>query len=460
MVIKKQESKRIQTLKHKSRRQSIKEGIFASANFSIGERYFSPFAIAINASNSMVAMLGSITGLLGPISQLFGSKLIEKKSRKKIVLRNVLLQALMWLPIIIIALLFQFGIITKILPLVFLFFFSFYVIFSNIPYPAWFSWIGDIVDENFRGKWFSKRTLLKGFVSVVLALCSAFILDYFKKQNLAIIGFIVLFSLAMVCELMVWKSFKKQYEPKLKLKKGDYFSFWDFFKNIKKNNFGKFTIFRGLLAFSISISSPLVVIYLLRYLNFNYVTYILITISGTFFSLIFLELWGKIADKYGNYKVIVLTTLIIPFVPILWILSDSIIYLIFIPSMISGIVWAGFSLACGNLIYDNVSSQKRGLAISYYNMVIGIGIFLGAGLGALLIKFLTIKIIEPLFAIFIFGSILRMCVVYVLLPRVKEIKKHKKFKGRALRKMLLKETRPTIIEEAHEIMSIKKYVRE
>ena len=458
MVDKKQKSKRTRTLKHKSRRQSIKEGLLASASFSLGNRFISPFAIAINSSNSLVAMFSSITGILGPLSQYFGSKAIEKKSRKKIVTRAILLESLMWIPFLLIAIFYSLGIITKILPITLLLFFSFFTIFGNFAHPAWFSWIGDIVDDKYRGRWFSKRNLLTGFVAVVLAISASFLLDYFKKQDMTMLGFIMLFAIAFILRLISVKIFKKQYEPKLQLKKGEHYSIKEFIKSLPKTNFGKFTIFRASLAFAISLTSPLIAIYLLRYLNFEYSTYILITISGTFFSLIFLEIWGKIADKYGNYKVMTLATMVIPIVPLLWILSSNPLYLIIVPSAIGGIVWSGFILASGNFIYDNVPPQKRGLAISYFNMSIGKGIFLGAGLSAILIKYIHINIIEPLFAIFIFGSIIRMVVVYIFLPRFKEVKKlHNK---KSLRRMLLRETKPTLIEEAHQIMSIKKYFNE
>ena len=453
-------NKKEEIKKRKARKESIKEGIFANANFALGDAYISPFAIAINASNSLVALLSSVTGLLGPISQIFGSKSIKKYSRKKIVLKCVMMHTLSWLPIILIGILFSLGIVTHILPLALLIFFSLYTIFGNFFHPAWFSWMGDIVDEKYRGFWFSKRNLITGFILVVLALTASFALDYFKKQNMTIIGFIVLFSLAMFCRLISWKLFKKQYEPRLKFKKEDYFSFFEFVRNLPKTNFGRFTIFRGLFAFAISIIAPLVAVYLLRYLDFNYTIYILITFAGTFFSLFFIELWGKFSDKYGNYKTIILTTIIIPIIPLLWLFNNSVLYLILIPSTIGGIVWAGFILASGNLIYDNVSPQKRGFAVSYFNMVVGIGIFLGAGLSALLIKVLTIKIIEPLLAIFIIGSLIRMVVVYVFLIKIREIRKTKKFKGvKSLKDIFLHETKPTLIEEANEIMHIKRYFK-
>ncbi len=449
----------IKELKHKSRRHSIKEGIFAAAKGSFGDYYISPFAIAINASNSLVALLSSVAGLLGPLTQMFSSRLIEKHSRKKIILKAVFFEALMWLPLIIIALLFYKGILVNILPLLFLLSFSLYIILANIGSPAWFSWMGDIVDKKYRGRWFSKRNLIIGFVSVVLAISASFFLNYFKENNWTMFGFIILFSLALIARLTCWKIFKKQYEPKIKLKKGYYFSFWDFVVKAPKNNFGKFSIFRSLLSFACSISAPLLAVYLLRNLKFDYVTYMIIILSSSVFSLIVLKIWGKFADRYGNYRVLGITSILIPIIPLLWILSPLPVYLIFIPALIGGISWAGFNLATGNFIYDNVSQQKRGLAVSYYNMLNGIGIFLGAGIGALLIKFLTVSFIEPLFLIFIIGGIARMLVVFWWLPKLREIRKTKKFdSSKVFKNIIFKQARPTLLEEVHEIMSVKKYL--
>lgn len=450
---------RIKERKYLARRYSIKEGIFASAKASFGDRFVSPFAIAINASSSLVVLLSAVSGLLGPLSQTFGSKLIEKYSRKKIILKSVFFESLAWLPLIIISILFYKGILTNTLPFLLLLSFSLYIILTNIGHPAWFSWMGDIIGEKYRGRFFSKRNLITGFVSIILAVSASFFLDYTKKNNWIMFGFIILFSLALLSRLICWRTFKKQYEPKIKLKKGYYFSFWDFVIQAPKNNFGKFSLFRAILQFSTSISGPLLVVYLLRNLEFNYATYMIIILAGTLFSLAVLELWGKFADKYGNYKVLYLTSILIPTIPILWILSPSPIYLILVPSLISGISWAGFNLTASNFIYDNVSPQKRGLASSYYNMLNGIGIFLGAGLGALLIKFLTISFIEPILMIFLIGAVARMIVVFIFLPKVKEIRKTKRLiSSKALKNIILKEAGPTLHEEVHEIISIKKYL--
>lgn len=459
VIKKKEEHPIIKEKKHKARRRSIREGMFATAQMAFGGQFISPFAIALSLSNSLVAMLSSIGGILGPISQLFSSRLIEKYPRKKIVLKSVLMEAIIWIPMIIIAFLFSKDIITSLIPLFFVFFFAFRIIIMGIGGPAWFSWIGDLVDEEYRGRWFAKRNLIHGFIAIILALGASIFLDYSKGKGLIMIGFIVLFSLAMFSRLLSWGSMKGQYEPKLKMKKGYYFSFWDFLINAPKNNFGRFTIFRGFLTFSQFIAAPLIAIYLLRNLNMSYTMYMIIILAGSFSSIMLIGLWGKFADKYGNYKTLVITSFFIPTIPILWMLSTNPIYLITIPALVGGLSWAGFNLAAGNFIYDNVSNQRRGIIISYYNMVLGIGTFLGAGLGAILIKYINTTTIKPIMIIFLISGIARMLTVMIGIPKIKEVRKTTKFDGRqAFKNIILKEGRHTIGEEVHQIISIKDYL--
>ena len=53
-----------------------------------------------------------------------------------------------------------------------------------------------------------------------------------------------------------------------------------------------------------------------------------------------------------------------------------------------------------------------------------------------------------------------MIVVFNLIPKIKEIRKTTKLNGtKALRNLIFKHGKSTLIEEAHEIMSIKEYLR-
>ncbi len=454
------ESKKIRELKHGARRKSIEESIFTSARGSFGEHYISPFAIAINSSNSLIALLSSVSGILGPLTEIFSSRLIGKHSRKKIIMRFVFFECIAWLLFAFVAFLFYKGLLVNSLPLLLLLFFSLYTVFISSVSPAWFSWHGDIVDEKFRGRWFSKRSLIMGFATVILTILAAFFLDYLKKNGMIMIGFMALFLMAFATRTVSLRIFKKMYEPKIRLKKKDYFSFYDFLTNAKDNNFGRFAIFNGIFDFAAYISLPFVTVYLLRYLEFSYLTYMAIILSGSLLSLFFLGIWGKIADKYGSYVVLRITSVMIVFIPVLWVLNPSPIYLVFVPSLVSGVSRAGFELARKEFIYDNVREEKIGFAISYHHMINGIGIFLGAGLGAFLIKFIKTDFVEPLILIFFISGFLRMLVVLFGMGKVREVKRVKRFRGgKSFVWVMSKEAKPTIVEEFHEIRSIGNYLK-
>jgi len=452
--------KKIEKLKERARKISIKEGSWTGVHGSFGDSYITPYAIALNSPNMEIAFLSSFPGLLGPLSQWFGSNLIEKYSRKKIVLFSVLIQALTWLPIIILALLFWKNILTGYIPLMLIVFFSFYVIFGNLASPAWFSWMGDIVNEKERGRYFSRRDRIIGTISIICSLIAAYFLDFFKKRGIVVVGFSIFFFLAMTARLIAREFFKKKYEPKIKLKKGYYFSFRQFLKKASSNNFGKFTIFRALIGFAVSIASPFFAVYMLRNLNFNYLTFMVVTASQTVFSLMVMPLWGKFSDKFGNYEVIRITSILIPAIPIIWLFSKSPYYLIFGPMLISGVAWAGFNLAAANFIYDSVTPQRRGLCVSYFNILNGIGVFIGATIGGILAKYLTVSFLDTILFIFLISGIARAIVNLIMLQKVKEIREVEKFDGkRALKNLVLKTMKVPLIGPQHELMVIKKLKR-
>ena len=94
--------KKIEEEKKKSLTYSIKEGGAASVMEGAGNSYISPFAIALNASNSQVGMLASIPSILSPLAQLITAKFVRKiKSRRDLIGLFVLIQALLWIPIIL-----------------------------------------------------------------------------------------------------------------------------------------------------------------------------------------------------------------------------------------------------------------------------------------------------------------------------------------------------------------------
>jgi len=409
--------------KEKTMKLSIKEGAVSTVMSSFGDAYITPYALSLNANNVQIGLLSSLTGLIGPLAQIKGSKLMEKLPRKKIVVIGTALNAIMWIPILILAFLFQKGMYLEYLPFALIVFYSIYAIFGAIGGPAWFSMLGDIVPNKIRGKYFGKRNRVAGIVGLITTLGAAFLLDLFKTKGIVLLGFALLFFVAFVFRLVSAYLFTKHYDPKLHLEEGYYFSFWDFIKKAPKNNFGRFTIYIALMYFGVQIGGPFFAVYMLKDLNFSYIIYTLVNISSTVFALITMGIWGKFSDKYGNRKILAMCGFVIPFLPIAWIFSPSPIYLMFVPQLIGGIGWAGFNLAVSNFIYDAVTPARRAICVAYLNLMVGIGLFLGGIVGGFMAQFITINFMNKLLFIFLISGVVRLLASLIFIPMIKEVKK-------------------------------------
>lgn len=411
----------IEKAKKKALEKSIDEGAAASVSGGLSDSYVTPFALALGATPLQIGYLSSFTGLLSPVAQIFGSKMMEKTSRKTLVLRFVLLQGLMWLPIALLGILSWKGILQNYLVWALIAGYSLLIVFGAIATPAWFSWMGDLVSPNEKGKYFARRNTATGIMGLAAALIAAFILDAFQTKGLALLGFTTLFSLAFFFRFISFYLFKSQYNPKFKLKGDYYFSFIDFIK--RYDNFGKFAVYRACLNFSIMIASPFFAVYMLNELGFSYITFMAVVLSGSIFYLVFTPLIGKLSDKYGNLGLLKLSGILFFLTPVLWIFIKTPLLLIFIPQLVSGLANATMIIPETNFIYDSTNPQHRAICHTYKNLLVGIGVFLGSLLGGFLANNHLISSINPFFLVFGLSAFLRLAVSFYFVPRIKEERK-------------------------------------
>jgi MFS family permease len=120
-----------------------------------------------------------------------------------------------------------------------------------------------------------------------------------------------------------------------------------------------------------------------------------------------MQLWGSHADHVGNRRVLRLTSYFIPFVPMLWLFSHNVAYLIAI-QFFAGFFWAGFNMSASNFMYDAVTPEKRTRCIAYYNVLNGIAAFAGAVTGGFLAHLLPPVFGNRLLSVFLLSGLLRL----------------------------------------------------
>jgi len=429
---------------------SIKEGSLASISSGFGLSYFSPFALAMNATSSQIGILYAIVSLIPSVVQLYAANLLKKFSRKKILLTSIAIKLLLWIPILLTGLLFYLGVPYMVWVLIGLV--GIFYSFGAVAHPAWFSLMGSLVPEEKRGKYFAKRNRVAGFFGLVTMVVGAIILDTTKNLGnikgdilgYTLLGFGILFVLAASTRIWSWILLAKHYEPRLIVRKKDGFSFWEFLKRAPSTPFGRFTLFRGIFSIAIGIAGPFWAVYMLRNLGFSYIWFMAITVSGIAFQLLFLPLLGKASDKFGNIKIMRICSGLTFMIPLLWLASALIssdmgvkIYLLFVPAMVSGFAWAGYNLATNNYVYDAVGQRKRCYGVSYMNLLVGLGTFIGASIGSL-IAWWGVPFMSTILFIFIVSGIARLFVAIFGVKYLKEVRNVSKFSSN----YLIKEFRP------------------
>jgi predicted MFS family arabinose efflux permease len=126
--------------------------------------------------------------------------------------------------------------------------------------------------------------------------------------------------------------------------------------------------------------------------------------------------------------VLVLTGLIIPVLPILYLFSSNWLMLVGINFM-SGLIWPGFSLSLGNYVFDAVQPGDRTKGVAIYNTVNAIGAGIGAMLGSwlatvapsqLFLFGLILPLASNLPILFLVSGLLRLIVSLTLLNTFRE----------------------------------------
>jgi len=404
-------------LKGKIRRSikySFVDGIFASVMQGIAENYLIPYALALKASAREIGLLISIPGLTTAVSQLKAADITERIGRKKIIGVGVFLQVLTWLSIILLPYFFKDNFAFYLILFV-----TLYALFGNISGPAWGSIMAQYIPMSKRGHFFGWRNRIFGSVALGSVFFAGFILHLFNRKNL--VGFSLIFLLAMVSRFVSWIYLLKYHEPKLRINPDEYFSFIDFIKRIRESNFVKYVLLVSLMSLAVNLASPFFPYYMLRERHFSYLSYTIIVMTPTVITLLSLPRWGKHADVVGNLKVIKLTATLVPFIPLLWLFSANKFYLVGI-QILAGFLWAGYNLCIVNFIYDAVSPEKRTRCLSYFNFLNGVGLFLGATFGGYLHSHLPEILGYRTFTLFLISGLTRAVIVLILLPKLQEVR--------------------------------------
>lgn len=410
--------------KEKSINYCVKDGLFSSIKSGLTDSYIMPFAIAMNASSSMLAALASIPQLVASFFQLYAQESLSFfKTRSRLIVWTALAQSLMWLPLIFIPFIAKGAVWLIIL------FATLEVTLATFQGPIYNSILGDIISDDKRGEFFGKRNRVTNLINFISTITAGLLLDYFKGLNNGVyyvfFGFAIIFFLAFISRAVAAYYKSKIYDPVFKPAPVKV-TFTNFVMNMTKHNYGIFVIYVFLFKLATSISAPFFALFLLRDMHLNYLYFTAIMGISIVASFLSMTLWGRLIDKHGSKLVLTISGFLVPLSPFLMIIAiyfKNPLYafiFIFIEEAFSGAAWAGFNLSTSSFLFDATKKDERIKFIGYYNFLAGIAVFIGAILGGFLINIFPVWIVSAIPFIYLVSGVLRMLSTIIMIKRVRE----------------------------------------
>lgn len=410
----------------RSLRFSVLDGCLWAIMFGFGESFIVPFANHLQASTFLISLITAgmnIAFFFGSLASIWLLKAYPHRKSTAIitnVLHGITYIFLFWTTY------------HTSNPLFILVFYVMGIFITTTAISSWFTWMNDLVPENIRGIFWGGRNQYLTICQIVATLAGGYILSHFTERKETILGFGILFMLASLFRIASAFALRGQHHvPMTPLKHEEHYGLFAFIRSLWKTNLGRFILFNILFTFSTNIMPALISVHLLRSIEVSFFQFAVINSIFSLSYALFMPYWGRMADRFGNKRVFVFTTSLIPIVAIGWALARDFPVFVVI-QVISGFLWSGSTIASQNFIIDN--SNPRTLALNHpYNQALNnLSAFAGGLVGGLL-SILVLQIPSDIFRnipvtglrlelIFILSALLRLVVVGVLIRGIKEVK--------------------------------------
>lgn len=354
----------------KGLRIAVWEGIFATVHITLTTGAFlTGFALLLGANDFEIGLLTAIP-LLTQILQVFSIHVVEHVGRRKWISGiSSLLGRSLWAFLVLIPLLG--GHWKQQAMAIFLGTFVLISVFLSFSGAPWLSWMADLVPAKIRGRYFGRRNMILGIVTMVTSILAGRVLDHFKSQQRLEIGFVSVELVAVLCAGIAFVFLTQQPEPPYRRMPG--YHFWQYLqKPFRSTRFKKLLIFYLFFTFAVGVASSYFPVYLLKTLDWSFSTLALLAIGTAIMTLLTQPLWGRIIDRVGHKPVIKTAVIgVLPLPVIYFVATPQHSWPIWLDIVFTGIFWSSFNLAMFNMVFYSLPDKGQPMFLAVHSALTG-----------------------------------------------------------------------------------------
>jgi hypothetical protein len=171
-------------------------------------------------------------------------------------------------------------------------------------------------------------------------------------------------------------------DPEERLLKGR-----DLVQRLVKGTDGRLLVFLVTMSASVTLSSPYFNPYMLRVLELDYTSYMILIGASFAAKIVALGLLGGAAQRVGALWLVRVGALGIVFIPVLWLVSQDFGYLTVL-QMATGVCWAAYEFGAFLLLLETIPERDRTGLLTLFNFGNALAMVGGSVLGGALLAWM------------------------------------------------------------------------
>ncbi|MBO0735956.1 MAG: MFS transporter [Alphaproteobacteria bacterium] len=314
--------------------------------------FLAGFAVALDASNLMIGVLAAIPFLV-QFLQLPAVLLVERLRRRRTLgVVSSLIARIFILAVAATPLLPHGSSIVAVAVLV-----AINQGFSAVGGCAWNSWMRDVIPERIYGRFFSWRNFATTALSMLLSLGAGVLIAAWKHRypSSDAYAYSALFVFGGLFGLLGVYILARTPEPPMAPPDEKFRPFRLLAEPFHDGNFRRLIGFLAMWNFAVNLASPFLTVYMLRTLGLPMSRVVLFNVISQLSNLAFLNIWGRLGDRYGSRSVLQVTAPLFLACLLVWSVSgqpwlgEMLLPLLVLLHVLMGVATAGVALATATI---------------------------------------------------------------------------------------------------------------
>jgi MFS family permease len=247
---------------------------------------------------------------------------------------------------------------------------------------AWVAWMGELVPESIRGRFFGRRTALCTLGSIVASLVTGLVMDRLKLAEGLNPALPLLAAVACVAGAVCTFFMARQHDPSPPQRERVKLDFGVALLPLRDERARRVLVYQVLWNAAVGLSAPFFSFHMLKNLKMSFLLMSVQLACVATMRMLSASGWGRLIDRLGAQPVVLLCSLGISTLPLVWLFpTATFLWPLVADALLAGVLWSGHNLAIFALPLAVAPRKGRPFYLAAFSTAAGLAYALASSLG-------------------------------------------------------------------------------